>query len=193
MSLSPLISHLIFYLSSSQSLFPSLSLIFSSLSSLSSSLSYPLLHFGYLKVTVTVYPRQFDILSTAQTLGNQLLDGSVCLSPLSPSISDDLHVSVATPPSLVHHLSGPDKTKKNNTQHTSTHMHTFTHIHIHIYIKIHVIMNHQGHNHSWNGSVICLHLINTRVKTSHSTCTSTVTLHVIEPRTHKKSNCFFFF
>ena len=30
--------------------------------------------------------------------GNQLLDGSVCLSPLSTSITNDLHVSIATPP-----------------------------------------------------------------------------------------------
>ena len=42
-------------------------------------------------------------------------------------------------------------------------------------------------------SAVCLHLINTCMKTSHSTCTCTVTLYVIETRTHKKSNCFFFF
>ena len=89
--------------------------------------------FGYLeKVIVTVYPRLFDILSTAQTLGNQLLDGSVCLSPLSPSISNDLNVNIDTPPkflltlrfsSLVHHLSG----------HIYTHTHTHTHTYIHTY------------------------------------------------------------
>ena len=98
----------------------------------------------------------FDILSTAQTQtcsrflqtfalpdiklfnssslerhcgGNQLLGGSVCLSPLSPSISKDLHDSIAAAPGftltlrfsgLVHHLSGPNKRK----------IHTF-HIHIH--------------------------------------------------------------
>ena len=52
--------------------------------------------------------------------GNQLSDGSVCISPISPSRTNDLHVSIATPPGfalalrfsgLVHHLSGPDKTK----------------------------------------------------------------------------------
>ena len=49
--------------------------------------------------------------------GNQLLDGSVCISLLSPSISNDLHVSIATLPgslltlpfsSCVHHHSSPD-------------------------------------------------------------------------------------
>ena len=40
-------------------------------------------------------------------------------------------------------------------------------------------------------SAVCLHLINTCVKTGHSTCSCTVTLHVIDPEKHKKSNCFF--
>ena len=141
-----------------------------------------------------------------------------------PSITNDLHVSVATPPrllqtlrfsSLVHHLSGPEKTKKTHNTYTYTHTHIYiihtkkhknTHLHAHIHIYIHVIMNHQRHNHSWTGSVMCLccvyvvcvclsavylHLINTCMKTSHSTCTCADTLFVIEPRTHKKSNCFF--
>ena len=52
--------------------------------------------------------------------GNPLLGGSVRLSLLSPSITNDLHVGIATPPripltlrfsSLVHHMSGPENTK----------------------------------------------------------------------------------
>ena len=48
---------------------------------------------------------------------------------------------------------------------TYTHVHMYTHIHythmdthvfIHKYIYTQVIINHQGHNHSWNGSVMCL-------------------------------------
>ena len=106
----------------------------------------------------------FDIQSTAQTLGNQLQDGSVCLSPLSPIFSNGLHVSIATLPrflltSSVHHLSGPDKTKK--TQHTSTQMHTYictqihyTHIetqkdaplHVHIKVRYHKSSMTQQHS-----------------------------------------------
>ena len=99
------------------------------------------------------------------------------------SVTNELHVSIATLArfrltwrfsSLVHHLSGPDKTKKQHTTHFRTNtlicIHTYTHIYIihtyihtypHIYMNkymyayIHVIMNHQ-HNHSWNGSVMCL-------------------------------------
>ncbi|KAI3478727.1 hypothetical protein L1887_59276 [Cichorium endivia] len=52
--------------------------------------------------------------------GNQLLDGSISLSPLYPSQTNDLHVSIAAglPPEfplasprsgIVHHLSGPDR------------------------------------------------------------------------------------
>ncbi|KAI3476745.1 hypothetical protein L1887_61676 [Cichorium endivia] len=52
--------------------------------------------------------------------GNQLLDGSISLSPLYPSQTNDLHVSIAaglTPEfplasprsGIVHHLSGPDR------------------------------------------------------------------------------------
>ena len=53
---------------------------------------------------------------------NQLWDGSVCLSPQNLTITNDLHISTATRPgfpltfrfsSVVHHLSGPDKTTKN--------------------------------------------------------------------------------
>ncbi|CAK8679530.1 unnamed protein product [Clavelina lepadiformis] len=51
--------------------------------------------------------------------GNQLLDGSISLSPLYPNLTIDLHVRIATVPppefplastssGIVHHLSGPD-------------------------------------------------------------------------------------
>ena len=105
----------------------------------------------------------------------QPLDGRFVFHPFSPSFSNNLHVSIATPPRflltmrfsiLVHHLSGPDKTKKTTHKHKNTHVQTYihtythvhdthidTHIHVHIHIHIHVLMNHQGHN---NGSTMCL-------------------------------------
>ena len=70
-----------------------------------------------------------------------------------PSVTNGLHVSIATPPgflltlrfsSLVHHLSGPDKTKKttrNTQKHTYTHIHTYIHIHIHIHTHTHIYTN----------------------------------------------------
>ena len=58
-----------------------------------------------------------------------------------PSVTNGLHVSIARPPvflltlrfsSLVHHLSGPDKTKKKqHATHRNTHIHTYIHIHTH--------------------------------------------------------------
>ena len=59
--------------------------------------------------------------------GNQQLDGSISLSPLYPSITNDLHVSSATPPgflltlrfsSLVHHLR---QTKQHMTSNDARH------------------------------------------------------------------------
>ena len=52
--------------------------------------------------------------------GNQLLDGSIGLSPLYPGLKSDLHVSTSTGlhqgfpwlhpcPSIAHHLSGPNR------------------------------------------------------------------------------------
>src|SRR5574343_432282 len=52
--------------------------------------------------------------------GNQLLDGSISLSPLHSSLTNDLHVSTVSDlqqeflpassyPSVVHHLSGPNR------------------------------------------------------------------------------------
>ncbi|KAL2246434.1 UNVERIFIED_CONTAM: Protein TAR1 [Sesamum indicum] len=57
--------------------------------------------------------------------GNQLLDGSISLSPLYPSQTNDLHVSIAGGPppefplasprsGIVHHLSGPDRYAHSN-------------------------------------------------------------------------------
>ena len=74
------------------------------------------------------------------------------------------------------------------------------HMYMYVYVYTDVIMNHQGHNHSWNGSVmcmccvcswcvcqsaVCLHLlrhIGTSVKNGHNTCACKVTLC----STHKK-------
>ena len=74
-----------------------------------------------------------------------------------------------------------------------------------MHIYTHVIMNHPGHNNSWNGSVMCLNRVcclcvsvccasardQHMCETGHSTRKCTIALYVIEPRTHKKS--FFFF
>ena len=71
------------------------------------------------------------------------------VSHLSQSISNDLHVNIATPPgflltlrfsSLVHHLSVLIRRKKNNTQHIYIkHSRTYNiHTKIHIYKHTHV-------------------------------------------------------
>ena len=93
---------------------------------------------------------------------------------LSPSISNDLHVSITTPPGFLLTLRFTicrvlARRKNNNTQHTNTkthiyihtctlytHRYTFRCVYVHIHIDIHVLMNYEGHNHSWNGSVMCL-------------------------------------
>ncbi|KAL5696833.1 hypothetical protein ACHQM5_031308 [Ranunculus cassubicifolius] len=50
--------------------------------------------------------------------GNQLLDGSISLSPLYPSQTNDLHFPLASPRSgIVHHLSGPDRYAHTRTLH----------------------------------------------------------------------------
>ena len=121
--------------------------------------------------------------------GNQLLGGSVCFSPFLPNISNDLHVSMATPPGslqtlpfsgCVHHLSSPDTLVLLKPLSRSR---NFLNIHIHLHIRIRshinniciyicVIVNRQGHHNIRNGNVW--------VQTSHSTCTCTATLCVIE-------------
>ena len=110
--------------------------------------------------------------------GNQLWDGSVCLSPVSPSMTIDLHVSIATPPrfpmtlrfwSSVHHMSGLDKDEKHtHNTHTYTYLCSFTYVYTSIHWDMHVIMNRHGHNHIRNGIVW--------VQTGHSTCTCTATV-----------------
>ena len=133
-----------------------------------------------------------------------------CLSPRFPCITNDLHVSIATPPgflltlrfsSSVHHLLGPDKTKKTRTTHLHTHVHTYTHIHYtHIYTHIHTF----AHTYMYIYIYKCLHVIIvmclccvcclylSAVVSASNTCTCTVTLYVIEEHTNN-SNCFFFF
>ena len=52
------------------------------------------------------------------------------------------------------HINIRMNTHKNSVQ---TKIHIYAHIHVHIHFYTHMfIMNHQGHKHSWNGSVICL-------------------------------------
>ena len=73
--------------------------------------------------------RHFDIQSTARTLGNQLLDGSVCLSSLCPNVSNALHVSTATPQGFLltlrsllnHSLPSVGSCQEKNTRHICYH------------------------------------------------------------------------
>ncbi|KAG8172230.1 hypothetical protein JTE90_008563 [Oedothorax gibbosus] len=62
--------------------------------------------------------------------GNQLLDGSISLTPLVPDLTIDLHVRTATDlhqsfplasscPGIVHHLSGPNVWRSNAATSTS--------------------------------------------------------------------------
>ena len=93
--------------------------------------------------------------------GNQLRDGSVCLSPLSPSITNNLNVSIATRlhqsfpklcPSQASFTIFQVLTLLSCSNHFQDHgMYTYTdtHIYIYIYINIQVIMNHQEHNRRW--------------------------------------------
>ena len=76
--------------------------------------------------------------------GNKLLDCSVGLSPFSPSITNDVTVSIATClhqrlPFLgrVHHLSSPDTLCLTQTTFKITeYIHKIVHLKIHIHIRI---------------------------------------------------------
>ena len=121
--------------------------------------------------------------------------------PKTQVFTNDLHGSTPnfTLLRLRNHL-------QDHGMYTYTYTYTYAYTYKYFSIYIQVIMNHQEHNHGWNGSVmclccvcclcvsaVCLHLlrhINTCVKTGHNTCTRRVALYVNEPRTRKKSNCY---
>ena len=132
--------------------------------------------------------------------GNKLPDCPVGLSPFSPSITNDVNVSVATSlhqrlrfSGRVHHLSSPDTLCLTQTTfkitenihilvHIKIHMRIHIQIHMRIHIQIHIrIRSHipisictcrQRHHNIRNGIVWA--------QTGHSTCTCTATLCVIE-------------
>ena len=88
------------------------------------------------------------LFSFSRPEGNKLLDCPVGLSPFSPSITNDLNVSIATSlhqrlpfSGRVHHLSSPDTLCVTQTTFKITeHIHILVQIkiHMHIHIQIHI-------------------------------------------------------